>query len=413
MHETLRSGNLDASKVEDGIKLQKKMYGPTNGIPECGTDGMRFALCHYTGQGRNINMSVKLVQTKRFFCDKLWNIVRFASLSIPPDFKPVDDISSLKGEDPADRWILSTLARCADELNANLLSYSFFQATDILETWWRDCLADVYLEAIKPRTKGTDEASKMRAVHVLHTCLDLALKLTHPFMPFVTEELWQRLPRRKGDPESIMISSYPTAESTSQWRDLPLEQEGSWILSVCQRTRAAKDSYRITRKQDPSITFVVSSQEKLASIEKWLPAMLPLVYSAGASCVLSGAADSKGCAMQVVDEFCQVLVKLAGLGLDYAQELQKLRKESRHKSRAANSLQSQIDSPAFAKRPEDVKEKELAQLQSLKVSHTQHSAVFISFLSLACFPFLDRDCSNWPSYRRLHSLDSRRRAASA
>lgn len=366
LHDTLRHGNLDAQKVDEGIRLQKKMYGPTNGIPECGADGMRFALCHYTGQGRNINMSVKLVQTKRFFCDKLWNIVRFAALSIPSTFTPIDDLSTLKGEDLIDRWILSTLARCTEELNANLRGYNFFQATDALESWWRDCLADVYLEAIKPRTKGTDEASKLRASHVLHTCLDLGLKLTHPFMPFVTEELWQRLPRRKGDPESIMISAFPTAESTSHWRNIALEQEASWILQVSGRTRSAKDSYRVTRKQDPAITYVLASQEKLAVIQAWLPAMLPLVYSSTASCVLQGQADTKGCAMQVVDDNCQVLVRLAGLGLDYGQELQKLRKEVRQKVRIIASLEAQMENPSYAKRPQEVKDKETAQLNSLK-----------------------------------------------
>jgi valyl-tRNA synthetase len=365
LHEGLRNGNLDAKKVDDGIKLQKKVYGPTKGIPECGTDAMRFGLCNYTAQGRNINLNIRTVLSYRHFCDKLWNIIRFAALSIPEGFVPEENLM-VEATEGIDKWILSTLAQHVKDVNTNIPLYNFSAATDSVIHWWRSCLADVYLEAIKPRTKGDDAESKNRAAHVLHTCLDVGLKVLHPFMPFVTEELWQRLARRKGDPLSIMICSYPTEETTKSWKNQALEDEFSWVLEVCQRTRAAKSSYNITRKQDPEIIYAMATEEKKATIGRWTSVICPLVYAGKVQVELSGATDTKGCALQIVDDSCQILVRLAGLGLDYAAELQKLRSGKRKKTREAEAIKAAKQLPTYAKKPQDVRDKDDALLESLQ-----------------------------------------------
>lgn len=381
--QTLRDGNLDAKKVEDGIKLQKKVYGPTKGIPECGTDAMRFGLCNYTAQGRNINLNVRTVLSYRHFCDKLWNIIRFAALSIPENFVPGDTLP-LGAEEGIDKWILSTLAQHVKDVNTFIPQYNFSSATDSVINWWRSCLADVYLEAIKPRTKGNDEASKLRAAHVLHTCLDVGLRVLHPFMPFVTEELWQRLARRKGDAVSIMVAPYPTEEATKSWKDAKLEEEVTWVLDVCQKTRSAKASYNITRKQDPEIIYVVNTPSRKDLLEKWTSVMCPLVYAGKVTVAVEGDAstDTKGCALQIVDENCKVLVRLAGLGLDYASELQKLRKEKRRKQREVDSLKTAQAQESYAKKPQDVKDKETEQLQSLENELVMVESGLADFLRL-------------------------------
>lgn len=363
--EGLRSGNLDAAKVADGIKMQKKVYGPTKGIPECGTDAMRFGLCNYTAQGRSINLNIRTVLSYRHFCDKLWNIVRFAALSIPSDFVPKDTLMT-EAEEDIDKWILSTLAQHVKDVNTNIALYNFSSATDSVIHWWRSCLADVYLEAIKPRTKGDDAATKDRAAHVLHTCLDVGLRALHPFMPFVTEELWQRLARRKNDEVSIMISPYPSIEETAVWKNEKLEEEMNWILDVCQKTRSTKSAYNITRKQDPAISYAVSSEDKKSVLERWTSIICPLVYASEVRVALSANVETKGCALQIVDETCQVLVRLAGLGLDYAGELQKLRKEKRKKQREASALETARAADSYSKKPEEVQQKEAAQLESLQ-----------------------------------------------
>ena len=192
-------------------------------------------------------------------------------------------------------------------MNAAIASYNFSAATESVTNWWRACLADVYLEAIKPRTKSNDVESKNRAAHVLHTCLDIGLKVLHPFMPFVTEELWQRLPRRKGDPISIMICAYPNEASTKGWKDAALEEQVAWVLDVCQKTRSAKSAYNITRKQDPEIIYLVATEDKKKVFEPWAAVVCPLVYASKVSIAVTGShGDTKGCALSIVDDSCQV-----------------------------------------------------------------------------------------------------------
>jgi valyl-tRNA synthetase len=271
------------------------------------------------------------------------------------------------------------------DVNAAIASYNFSAATESVTTWWRACLADVYLEAIKPRTKSGDAGTKSRAAHVLHTCLDVGLKVLHPIMPFVTEELWQRLPRRRGDPVSIMICAYPNEEATRGWKNAALEEHVAWLLDVCQKTRSAKASYNITRKQDPEIIYVVSTEEKKALFEEWVPVVCPLVYASKIRVEQQGAeskTETKGCALSIVDDTCQVLVRLAGLGLDYGAELQKLRSERRRKTREAESLRSQMQQPTYEKKPQDVQEKERVLLDSLDSELTMTEKGIADFLRL-------------------------------
>lgn len=363
--------------------LQKKVYGPTKGIPECGTDAMRFGLCNYTAQGRNINLNVRVIVSYRHFCDKLWNIIRFAQLSIPEGFVPEEKVMEAAVE-PIDQWILSTLAQHVKDANDNIPLYNFGRATESVIHWWRACLADVYLEAIKPRMKSDDAESKNRAAHVLYTCLDIGLKVLHPFMPFVTEELWQRLPRRKGDPLSIMICKYPDEKLTSQWKNAPLEAEFGWILDVCQKTRSAKACYNITRKMDPEITYVGSSEKNKAILESWAACICPLIYAGKISTKQKDVdeLDNKGCVMQLVDDRCQLYMRLQGLSMNYGEELQKQRKICRQKTRQLESMEANVNSATFSKKPQEIKDKETAELAVLRKELEITQATLADFIRL-------------------------------
>ncbi|KAJ7377422.1 Valine--tRNA ligase [Desmophyllum pertusum] len=139
----LENSNLDPREVERAKKGQKEDY--PEGIPECGTDALRFALCAYTAQGRDINLDVLRVQGYRHFCNKLWNATKFALSGLGSDFKPNIKPELIGNETPEDRWILSRLSYAEKTANEGFRNYDFPSATTAIYNFWLYELCDVYL----------------------------------------------------------------------------------------------------------------------------------------------------------------------------------------------------------------------------------------------------------------------------
>ena len=149
----------------------------------------------------------------REFCNKLWNIVRFAIGNFPQGFQPrPDGVESIQEHlSVSDKWILTRLSELITTTNKNFEEFKLGEMVMGLYDFWKKELADVYLEATKPVMKGQDAAKKEAALNTLYICLDAGLKLLHPTMPYLTEELYQRLPHAHGSAsESICVSSFPT-----------------------------------------------------------------------------------------------------------------------------------------------------------------------------------------------------------
>uniref|UniRef100_A0A8C6VJ20 valine--tRNA ligase n=1 Tax=Naja naja TaxID=35670 RepID=A0A8C6VJ20_NAJNA len=207
-----QSKNLQDQTCTLVLALQKSDY--PNGIPECGTDALRFALCAYTTQGRDINLDVNRILGYRYFCNKLWNATRFAIRGLGEGFQPPPSPELSGSESLVDLWILSRLSHAVELCDMGFQAYDFCGITTAVYNFWLYELCDVYLECLKPVFAGSDQAAIQTAQNVLYTCLDAGLRLLSPFMPFVTEELFQRLPRRSpsSDPPSICVTPYPTTE---------------------------------------------------------------------------------------------------------------------------------------------------------------------------------------------------------
>lgn len=199
--------NLPEKEIARAVVLKKKDF--PNGIPECGTDALRFALLNYMIQN-SINLDVKRVVGYRQFCNKLWNIAKFSLGNFPTDFVPEKDgVKNLKLS-LSDKWILTRLSSLIELTNQRFENWDFGYMVQGLYDFWLKELADFYIEAIKPVMNGTDEEAKKAALNTLYICLDSALRLLHPTMPYLTEELFQRLPHIKGSvPESITIAPFP------------------------------------------------------------------------------------------------------------------------------------------------------------------------------------------------------------
>lgn len=169
-------------------------------------------------QSDKINLDVLRVIGYRQWCNKLWNAIRFAMTKLGDNYVPPKMIE-VKSMPSICQWILSVLNNAVARTISSFESYKFSDATTAVYSWWQFQLCDVFIEAIKPYFTDSlqFESAREAARHTLWICLETGLRLLHPLMPFVTEELWQRLPQPEGTfrKESIMISEYPSIVEVS------------------------------------------------------------------------------------------------------------------------------------------------------------------------------------------------------
>ncbi|KAK0259952.1 hypothetical protein LTR91_000497 [Friedmanniomyces endolithicus] len=210
--DKLKLGNLAPKEIERASKWQRSAF--PDGIDECGADALRFSLINYTTGGGDIAFDVKVMRSYRNFCNKIYQATKYVLGALPDDYSPPSHAGKTGKESLPERWILHKLTHASKKVNEALAAREFSQATQAAHGYWLYELCDVYIENSKSIIRdGTPEESSS-ARDTLYTALDAGLRLMHPFMPFLTEELWQRLPRRAGDEtKSIVIAEYPVFDT--------------------------------------------------------------------------------------------------------------------------------------------------------------------------------------------------------
>ncbi|KAF7726587.1 valine--tRNA ligase [Apophysomyces ossiformis] len=299
LHGRLLEGNLDGREIEKAKAGQKADF--PKGIPECGTDALRFALCAYTTGGRDINLDIGRVEGYRKFCNKLWNATRFALMKLGDDFLPNADASLTGDESLADKWILHKLNTAAIETNKALSERNFMVATNAVYQFWLYELCDVYIEIIKPICDSKDEADAKRkraAQNTLYTCLEAGLKLMHPFSPFVTEELFQRLGRRPGDKTvTIVKAKYPVENKA--YADAESEKNFDIVFDVVKAIRSVavqknvkKEGVAYIKTSDAAISTLLEAEKKsILTLTKAIKEVT-LVSEAPADCTSTEAKEN-------------------------------------------------------------------------------------------------------------------------
>jgi len=194
-----------------GQKMSKSkgnVIDPLTIVDEYGADAFRYTLCAFAAMGRDIKLSTDRIGGYRNFVNKLWNASRFALMNLE-GFEPAEDGLTGLPLSQADQWILSRYAFAAEEVNKALTNYKFNDAANILYsfTWHEFC--DWYIELSKDNLYGDDVVARKTTQMVLFTVLEGLLRMLHPILPFVTEEIWHALPGERGS-DSIMQADYPT-----------------------------------------------------------------------------------------------------------------------------------------------------------------------------------------------------------
>jgi len=318
LHKQLLQYNLEPKEVEKAKKGQKEDY--PHGIPECGTDALRFALCAYTGQGRDVNLDVLRVQGYRRFCNKIWNATKFAMKYLSKDFEAPKEEKLIGNESLMDQWILSRLSAAVESANAGFQTYDFVKVTSAIYNFWLYELCDIYLESLKPVFNGNDENSVKAAKNALYICLSNGLRLLSPFMPFITEELFQRLLQSNGmDIESICVAAYPFQHP---WYNEGVGYKVGIMLDIVKTVRSMKEEYLHT-KAKAEVSLKPHSSEVAEVARSLLDTIKTLTNSSEVHLQSMDDESPKGCAVALVSDKCEVHLHIKGL-VDIGKEISKL-----------------------------------------------------------------------------------------
>jgi len=304
----------------EGRRMSKSLgtgVDPLDLMAHYGADGMRFGLMLQVTGNQDIKFSEEKLASSRNFANKIWNASRFVLMNIGDDFVP----GAPKVESPADAWILSRLADLAERVDEGLRGFEFGEtARSLYEFFWNE-FCDWYIELAKPRLAagGADRETVLRNLVFV---LDSALRLLHPMMPFVTEEIWQRLPRTATEAaSSLMVAPWPT--DLQGYRNAEAEAAIGELREVVVAVRAVRARYTLSPKVrlDVAVRLADAEQAALAALADDIRVLAGI-----GSLVVAADASKPAHAVVTVTPSAEVYVSLEGL-VDFAAERERVRKE--------------------------------------------------------------------------------------
>ncbi len=250
----------------EGKKMSKSagnVIDPLDVIEKYGTDALRFTLASLAIPGRDVFLSEERIEGYRNFCNKIWNASRFVLMNLegydPQQVNENELIYTL-----ADRWILSRYTQMAEEVNRQLSLYNFSEACRALYAFFWSEYCDWYIEFCKSRLYGESEYERRTAQFVLVSVLERTLRLLHPFMPFITEEIWQKI---LGTGESIMISVWPDPEV--EWLDKEADEKMRILQDAIYSVRHLRSEYSIPPGRKVAAVIRPASSKELHILKEY------------------------------------------------------------------------------------------------------------------------------------------------
>ncbi len=356
----------------EGQKMSKSkgnVIDPLVMIDQYGTDAFRFTLTAFAAQGRDIKLSPERIEGYRNFANKIWNASRFVFMNLEEDFMPNTKLMNEKTS-LSDRWILSRLNSIVKDVQAALAEYRFNDAASALYQfiWHEYC--DWYLELSKSalnQEKGS--VSRKAAQTVLVHVLETALRLLHPIMPFITEEIWQKIPEEVRSQESgvrresIMVSAWPVADE--KIINAEIEQDMQMVMDAILAIRNIRGEMNIAPSAQITAIVKVENKELGEHLERSSTYVKTL---ARLKELRIGVSETKPKASATgVIKGAEVYVPLEGI-IDLTQERDRLMKEIAKISKDIEVFSRKLSNKDFVdKAPKAVVEKDTAKLEEFRV----------------------------------------------
>ncbi|MDR2525334.1 MAG: valine--tRNA ligase [Oscillospiraceae bacterium] len=342
-HTVLFSGIV---RDAQGRKMSKSLgngIDPLEVIAQYGADALRFSLITGNSPGNDVRLSDEKIGASRNFCNKLWNASRFIRMNLGEEaVPPLHSIPKAELTE-ADGWILSRLNGLIAEITENLEKFELGIALQKIYDFLWDDFCDWYIELSKPRLQANEAPARIARAVLLHA-LDATLRLLHPFMPFITEEIWQSLPH---EGETIMLAAWPAYDPALAFPE------------AAAATQSLLTAIRAIRSRRAEMNVPPGRKAKL-----YIAAVNPDIFLTGADFFrrLAGAADIETVAndfdlpeaVRVITADCRITIPLGEL-VDLEAEHKRLRKELENAEKQIASIRAKLNNEGFlAKAPEDV-----------------------------------------------------------
>ena len=349
----------------EGQKMSKtkgNVIDPLEVMEQYGTDALRFTLAAFAAQGRDIKLAEDRIEGYRNFCNKLWNASRFVFMNLE-DYKGSCALDERSKFSSADLWILSRLNRATKDVNEALEAFRFNDAAlTVYKFIWNE-YCDWYIELTK--SKLADPGLKrVAAQNMLIHVLDSALKLLHPFMPFITEEIWQKLPQNE---DSIMVSAFP--EYREAQTNEAIEKEMAVIMEVITGIRNIRGEMNL----NPGLKLNVLVKTQNSAIQQTLQDHGDYIRELARVEQLETGPNiekPKVSASSVLGEM-DLIIPLEGM-MDFQEERKRVEKELKKIEKDLIFLDKKLSNPNFVKKaPVDIIEKDEQRKKSLSLKQAK------------------------------------------
>ena len=342
----------------EGKKMSKSLgniIDPLEIINKYGTDALRFSLVSITAQGQDVFLSEERFEQGRNFANKIWNASRFILMNLEPSNIKVDLCVFFQKENlnMVNRWILSRFYSVLKEVNKNLAEYKFNESANILYVFFWHEFCDWYLELIKP-----DIRNKQNQV-VMYKVLEKFLRVLHPFMPFITEEIWQRLAFQGQSPlgtvpDSIMIQPLPHIQE--QIIDAKLEKQAESIFNIITQIRNLRSSIEVKPDQKVKVSVYPHNKLKHKLIKDNSGLIINLAKLEDFEFLTASKRPQATISSTIED--IDIYLHFTGL-LDILGEQRKIKERMGNLEKIIKSKQGMLNNPDFLKRaPSEIVEKE-------------------------------------------------------
>ncbi|MEE2658058.1 MAG: valine--tRNA ligase [Candidatus Latescibacterota bacterium] len=365
-------------QTRDGKRMSKSLgtgVNPLDLVRLYGADATRYGLLHQCGTSQDLRFDAEIADnqvkasvsadTARNFCNKLWNAARFVLMNLD-DFEPNGAHSPpLTSGDLADRWIRSRLAHTIRRVDDSQDAFRFDEVTRALHDFlWRD-YCDWYLELIKPRLRdGTGGEDTHVAQAIAVEVLEQALRLMHPIMPYVTEELWQQLPLGIGRADSIMIADWPQARD--EYMDNEAESEMEFMQELITAVRTVRSELNVPPRQPVRILISVAEEHTA----RWVQARRSYVEAlvTTESVEIGVSLPQPPASASAVVRNSEIYIPIEGI-IDVEAESQRLRREIDKLRGLVSGLEKKLGNERFLERaPADVVKKEHERQEEYRAS---------------------------------------------
>ena len=349
---------------DKGRKMSKSLgngIDPLEMVEKYGADALRYNLITGNSPGNDMRFYVEKCEAMRNFCNKLWNASRFVMMNLTIDKNELPEKLEIE-----DKWILSKLNDLVKEVCENMDSYELGVAAGKIYDFIWDSYCDWYIELTKPRLNGEDEQSKLGAQKVLLYVLTEILKLVHPFMPFISEEIWQALPH---EGEALMVERYPEfTEALSFPED---EQNFEMVMAAIKAVRARRSEMNVPPSRK---AHLIIATDKKAAFEAGRSYICKLAYASEVTVAGEAPEGSEGM-VSVITDNARMFMPMAEL-VDLEKEKARIRKELANAEKMLAGQNAKLANENFVSRaPEQVvnaerekKAKLEALIENLKLS---------------------------------------------